>query len=122
MRLIGFSSRRSCHEVTDEVKACGLILPTSVYRRPCRGAVARATEGFSINLMKQTPPSRLHRATSPKVEAIYAYNRLLLEEKLSPQVTDEVKAHDIMLFSARHRVGRYALMPPIIQNFCLGEI
>ena len=33
------------------------------------------------------------------------------------EVTDEVKTHDIMLFSARHCVGRYALMPPIIQNF-----
>ena len=25
MRLIGFSSRRSCHGVTDEVKFCGLM-------------------------------------------------------------------------------------------------
>ena len=30
MRLIGFSSRRSCHEVTDEVKSHGLMLPEAV--------------------------------------------------------------------------------------------
>ena len=29
-RLIGFSSRRSCHGVTDEVKSHGLMLPTTV--------------------------------------------------------------------------------------------
>ncbi len=52
MRVIGFSSRRSCHGVTDEVKSIGLLSPTAVLRRPCRGAVARATEGFYINLMK----------------------------------------------------------------------
>ena len=34
------------------------------------------------------------------------------------EVTDEVKAHDIMLFSVRHCVGRYALMPPIALISC----
>ena len=27
---IGFSSRRSCHEVTDEVKSYGMMLPAAV--------------------------------------------------------------------------------------------
>ena len=30
MRLTGFSSRRSCHEVTDEVKSYGIMPPTAV--------------------------------------------------------------------------------------------
>ena len=32
-------------------------------------------------------------------------------------VTDEVKFCGLMLFSARHCVGRHALMPPIAMNF-----
>ena len=31
---IGFSPRRSCHEVTDEVKAHGLMLPAAVCGTP----------------------------------------------------------------------------------------
>ena len=30
------------------------------------------------------------------------------------EVTDEVKSHGIMLYSARHWVGRHDLMPPIL--------
>ena len=50
------SSRRSCHEVTDEVKSCGMMLPTSVYSGSPAGELApQVTEGFSINLMKLQP-------------------------------------------------------------------
>ena len=41
-RLIGFSSRRSCHEVTDEVKSIGLLSPTAVCGHTAlRGEVLR---------------------------------------------------------------------------------
>ena len=72
MRLIGFSPRRSCHEVTDEVKSHDIML-FSV--RHCVGRSALMPPNLA-------PPSRLRRATPLKWRR-YAANRLLLEEKLS---------------------------------------
>ena len=60
---IGFSSRRSCHGVTDEAKSHGLILLTAVHRRPCRGAVAERLRGFHKLDETSTPPSS---AQTPK--------------------------------------------------------
>ena len=94
----GFSSRRSCHEVTDEVKICGLML------FPVRHCVGR----HALMPPNLTPPSRLCRVTSPKVEAMFGFS----SRRSCHGVTDEVKFCSLMSFSARHCIGRHALMPP----------
>ena len=63
-----------------------------------------------------TPPSSAQsdESTSTKVEAIYVATIGFSSRRSCHEVTDEVKSHGMMLFSARHCVGRYALMPPIL--------
>ena len=51
--------RRSCHKVTDEVKAHGLMLPAACGHTALRGSVSRP---YAAEL---TPPSRLRRASFP---------------------------------------------------------
>ena len=46
MRLIGFSLRRNCHEVTDEVKYPNLILPAAVGTPPYKLAHGAITAKF----------------------------------------------------------------------------
>ena len=91
MRLIGFSPRRSCHEVTDEVKSIGLLSPTAVCGHTAlRGSVLRP---HSADL---TPPSRLRRAISPKVMRLIG----LSPRRSCHEVTDEVKSYGMMLPAA----------------------
>ena len=47
--FIGFSLRRSCHEVTDEVKSIGLLLPTAVRGHTAlRGASALCVGRYAL--------------------------------------------------------------------------
>ena len=87
MRLIGFSSRRNCHEVTDEVKIYQFAVTNGGVwaHRPTRfGFTFSCCRLPRISALDEiTPPSRLRRATSLKWRRYAAANRLLLEEKLS---------------------------------------
>ena len=68
MRLIGFSSRRSCHRVTDEVKFCGLM---SFSARLCVGrhALMPPIAANFLRLMNFNP-SVTASPRPPKVEAM----------------------------------------------------
>ena len=83
MRLIGFSSRRSCHEVTDEVKFCGLM---SFLARHCVGRhdlMPPIIQNPRLDEI-QPPPSRLRRAAAPKAEEIM--RRFLFVQKFGGTV------------------------------------
>ena len=97
--------RRSCHEVTDEVKFHGLMLPTAVCEHTALrdGSWCNCSE-FHMCERQDSPSSGALRHLRPRAKATIGFSL----RRSCHGVTDEVKFCGLMSFLVRHCVWRHA--------------
>ena len=91
-----FSSRRSCHGVTDEVKSCGMMSFSARLSRRAACPHAADAPNFMCSNGKTLPHPARCATFSPGAKATTGFS----SRRSCHGVTDEVKSHDLMLLTA----------------------